>query len=286
MKRAQRAEGERRPRPAGEAGGAATRIRSKLRFAEALVSTNLRASFALRGAFWLQVFFMLANNALFFVFWWLLFAQVPDIGGWRIADVMTLYGVVAGGFGLAVTFGGGVRDLARSIADGELDAVLAQPRNPLLHTVASRTYASGWGDLASGVLFLGLSGQVGWATLPLAAIGMVASALVFVASGILFHCLAFWLGRVESLSRQLWESLVMFGLYPQPLFSGALRLVLFTLLPAGFVGYLPAALVREPSLEGLALVLAGAAAYWALALAVFAAGLRRYQSGSRFGVRA
>lgn len=261
-------------------------VRGSLRFARSLVATNLRASFALRGAFWLQAFLMLANNVLFFTFWWILFARIPDLGGWRLPDVMSLYGTVASGFGLAAIFGGGVRDLARTITDGDLDAVLAQPRSPLLQSVASRTQASGWGDLASGILFLALSGAVDAAGLPFAVVAVLSSAVVFVATGVLFHSLAFWLSEADTLARQLSESLLLFGLYPDALFSGAIQLILWTVIPAAFVGHLPAALVREPSAAGLALVAGGAVGYALLAGAVFSAGLRRYASGNRFGVRA
>jgi len=36
----------------------------------------------------------------------------------------------------------------------------------------------------------------------------------------------------------LWELLITFSLYPEPLFGGALRLALFAVLPAAFVGYI------------------------------------------------
>ena len=98
----------------------------------------------------------------------------------------------------------------------------------------------------------------------------------------LFFSAAFWLGRVESIARQLWELLITFSLYPEPLFGGVLRLALFTILPAGFVGYLPVAVVRAPSTPQVCVLVAGAAAYLALAVLVFDRGLRRYASGSRF----
>jgi ABC-2 type transport system permease protein len=103
-----------------------------LAFARALVATNLKAAFALRGAFWLQVVFMFLNNLIFFSFWWLAFQQIDDLAGWRLRDLCALYGLVAGAFGLSMVLGGGVRDLARSIADGELDTWLTQPKPPLL----------------------------------------------------------------------------------------------------------------------------------------------------------
>jgi ABC-2 type transport system permease protein len=64
-----------------------------------------------------------------------------------------------------------------------------------------------------------------------------------------------------------------------------MKIVLFTIIPADFVSYLPVALLREPSLATLGGALGGAALYAALAVWLFHRGLRRYASGNRFGVR-
>ena len=109
---------------------------------------------------------------------------------------------------------------------------------------------------------------------------------MFVASGLILHSLAFWLGDVDSLARQVWEFLITFSLYPPTLFSGGLRVLLFTALPAGFIGYLPVELLREFSPGTLALTSAAALAYVLLARGVFRAGLARYESGNRIAVRA
>jgi ABC-2 type transport system permease protein len=111
---------------------------------------------------------------------------------------------------------------------------------------------------------------------------LFASAVVLVACGIAFFSLAFWLGNVETLARQLWELLITFSLYPEPLFGGVLRLALFTVLPAGFVGYLPVRVVHAPSVPLVCLLVLGASAYLVLAVVMFDRGLRRYASGSRF----
>ena len=254
-----------------------------MRFARALLATNLKATLMQRGAFAMQVVFMALNNLTFFVFWWALMRRVPEIRGWRLGDVQVLFGVVAAGFGTAVTLAGGVRHLGRFIDDGDLDTLLTQPQPVLLHALGLRSQASGVGDVLSGIVFIGWSGQVSWRALPLVGFAIVSSALVFIACGIVFFSLAFWLGRVETLSRQLWELLITFSLYPEPLFGGTLRLLLFTLLPAGFVGYVPARLAQSPSVGGALLLAMAAATYLAIAALVFERGLRRYASGSRFG---
>jgi ABC-2 type transport system permease protein len=254
-----------------------------LRFARALLAANLKATLMLRGAFVMQVVFMALNNLTFFVFWWALMRRVPHLRGWRLGDIQVLFGVVAAGYGLAVTVAGGVRYLGRFIDEGELDTLLTQPRPVLLHALGLRSQASGVGDLLSGIAFIGWSGQVVWHALPLLAFAIIGSALILLASGIVFFSLAFWLGRVETAARQLWELLITFSLYPEPLFGGMLRLVLFTVLPAGFVGYVPTHLAQSPSFALVLLLTAAAAAYLAIGVVVFECGLRRYTSGSRFG---
>jgi ABC-2 type transport system permease protein len=253
-------------------------------FARALFATNLKAAVALRGAFMLQASFMVLNNVTFFTFWWVLLQRVPDLGGWRLADMAMLFGVAATSFGLVVAFAGGVRHLGRCIEEGELDTILTQPKPTLLYAIGLRSHASGFGDMISGIGFIAMSGCLTWANAPLVVLVVVAAAATFLASGIAFFSLPFWLSRTETLSRQLWELLVTFSLYPEPLFGGALRLTLFTLLPAGFVSYLPVRIVREPSIASIALLLAGASIHLTVAIWIFHRGLRRYASGSRFVV--
>src|ERR1700741_2563497 len=101
------------------------------RFAVALVATSVRSEMAERGAFIMRAVVMAVNNAIFFTFWIVLMSRVPSIRGYELGDVAVLYGVVAVGHGLAWFFAGGVHHLARVIHDGELDALIAQPKPTL-----------------------------------------------------------------------------------------------------------------------------------------------------------
>ena len=253
-----------------------------LSFTRALVTTNLKAALALRSAFVMQVVFMALNNLTFFVFWWVLMGRVTTIRGWGLGDIQMLFGLVAASFGLTITVAGGVRYLARFIEDGDLDTLLTRPTSVLVHALGMRAQPSGFGDLISGLVFIAWSGQISWRTAPIVVVVIVASALIFVACGVVFFSLAFWLGQVETLATQLWELLITFSLYPEPLFGGALRLVLFTVLPAGVVGYMPIRILHAPSLTNVAMLVSVAIVYVCVAAWVFDRGLRRYASGSRF----
>ena len=264
---------------------ASDRTGHPLRFLGALLRTTLAANLALRGAFWLQAALMAVNNLVFFTVWWIFFDAFEEVRGWRLGDMALLYGLVATAFGGVVVFAGGVRDLALRISEGELDALLVQPRSVLVQAIGSRSFASGWGDMLSGLGLIAFSGLISWQALFTVPLAVLISASVFCSTGVLLGCSAFWLGRTDVLARQLFEYLVTFSLYPAPIFGGGLRVVLYTLVPAGFIAHLPVELVRDFEPGTASLALGGAAVYAALAVVCFRRGLATYASGSRFAGR-
>jgi ABC-2 type transport system permease protein len=254
------------------------------RYLTALARTAQKASFALRFAFLAQVGFMAINNLMYFSIWWVLLERFPSIAGYTLGDMALLYGLCATGFGVAAVACGGMFQLGRHIGDGDLDALLCQPRNVLWRALASHSQASGFGDIASGALLIALSGHADLARIPVILLAVVLSATTMVSACVMGQALVFWLGRVERLSRTLFEFVLTLAMQPPTLFSGGIKLLLFTLLPAAFAGHVPAALIRSCDLQDLALATSGTVLYTAAALWVFGRGLRSYASGSRFGV--
>jgi ABC-2 type transport system permease protein len=110
------------------------------------------------------------------------------------------------------------------------------------------------------------------------------SACGFIAVTVIFNCLAFWFGRVESLTTMLADFTLTFSLYPRPLFEGGIRILLFSAIPAAFVGWYPVEAVRHPGIAPTLITTAGGLGLVTAAVFVFNLGLRRYESGNRFGV--
>jgi ABC-2 type transport system permease protein len=250
----------------------------------ALVRTAQKASLALRGTFVAQIVFMAINNLLFFSIWWLLLDRFPSVGGYTLADMALLFGVCASGYGVASLVCGGMFQLGRHIGDGDLDALLCQPRNVLWRALASHTQAAGFGDVASGLLLIALSGQVAVWRFPIVLLAVTLSATTLVATCVMGQALVFWLGRVERLSRTFFDFVGTLATQPPTLFSGGIKLLMFTVLPAAFVGHVPADMIRHWHVHDLGLAILGTGLYTACAVWVFTRGLRRYASGSRFGV--
>ena len=140
-------------------------------------------------------------------------------------------------FGLAHILAGNVgANLAYLIAQGRLDYYLVFPRNLMLHVVFSRMMTAAAGDLVFGVIAYLFTGLFHPLEILYFLMASVLAALVFAAYGIIAGSLAFYMGNAQNASQQMWGAMVTFALYPNSLFAGISRVLLFTLIPAGFVG--------------------------------------------------
>ncbi len=74
--------------------------------------------------------------------------------------------------------------------------------------------------------------------------------------------------------------MITFALYPISLFEGGGRFVLYVILPAAFMGSVPASFVKSASWIDLLQLGLAAAIISTLALIIFSRGLKRYESGS------
>jgi ABC-2 type transport system permease protein len=236
-------------------------------------------AFADRTNFFLQMAGMAVNNGFFFLLWILFFAGFRSVGGWRLADVSLLLGMIMTVVGVAGVFFGGYRDMAAAIIRGEPDALLTQPKPVLARLLAGESFANAWGDMATGVALLATLGGLDIVRLPLAMLGIALGLSVYLSASITFASLAFWISGARSFARDLTDFMLLFSGYPGSVYSGATKLIAFTILPAGFIVLAPVELLREPTLAHLGIAVAAAAGYTALAIFVFHLGLRRYQRG-------
>jgi len=246
---------------------------------------NLMSAMAYRGAFLLQAGGMLLNDAMLLFFWWVLFNRLPSLRGWDLAGVMTLYGIVAFGFGVGTVVCGNAFRVAQVITSGDLDYYLALPADPLVHLLVSRMSLPAWGDTLFGLLVFLVATPDQWRNLPLFLLLGLLVGLIMVAFSVLVGSLAFWVGNAENLAMQAINALITFSLYPVEIFPVVVRALLYTLIPAAFVGSMPADLLNDFRWERLALLLAVTAGITLAARGVFHWGLRRYESGNLVRVR-
>jgi len=260
-------------------------MKRELTFLLALWKANLLAAMEYRASFISQVIGMMLNNAFYFVFWWVFFDRFEQIRGWELKDMFLMFGVVAAAFGAGVFLFGNALLLADVIAGGRLDYYLSLPRPVLIHTLASRSQASGMGDFLYGVLSFLIAGQYSLDSIARFVIGVVFATTVFISFFVLVQSLAFWTGNASMLAQQAQNAIITFAIYPITLFDGTAKFLLFTVVPAAFIGAIPAEFIRAFTWGNLVLLVGAASGFLTLSVFVFHRGLRRYESGSAIQVQ-
>jgi ABC-2 type transport system permease protein len=256
----------------------------EIKFLFSLWKTNLAATMEYRAAFISQSIGMILNDAVYFVIWIIFFDRFPSIRGWQLTDMFLVFGISASAFGLAGLLFGNAFNLGDIIVKGRLDYYLSFPRPTLLHVLASRISPSSFGDFLYGFISYFASGQFSPSGLVRFILGVAFATTVFVAFLVLVQSLSFWIGAGGVFISMAINAFVTFAIYPITLFNQAAKVILFLVVPAAFMGAIPAGFVKAFSWSTLALMLLGAAGFLTLSVLVFNAGLRRYESGSAIQV--
>jgi ABC-2 type transport system permease protein len=251
-----------------------------LQLALAYVKFNFRSHLEYRGAFISQVVAMAVNDSCWIVFWTLFFTRFPVLHGWTQKDVMTIWAICASGFGLAVTFAGNSFQLARVVVRGELDSWLLYPRAVLPHLALGKLVPSGVGDAIFGYILFLFFVRPDLPHLALFLLFSLSAATLFIGIFALAGSLSFFVGNSEVLAEQWIFSLITFSTYPSPLFEGAVKILLFTLIPAGFISYLPVEALHTLCAKYVLSAIGGSWAFLAIGVSAFYLGLRRYESGN------
>ena len=247
-----------------------------------LLQKSLKEAFSFRATFFVDSLGCLWSNMVFVTLWFFFLREFRSIGIWTMREVACLLAILNGGYGIMALFLGGVKEIPRIILSGRLDTFLLRPKNLLLQLLFSRSAIRGLGDIAGCALLITIFKLWQPQTLVLIMFGMLCCFLVLTSSRLIINSLIFWLGPIQEVSERYIDSILLFATNPSHAYTGLIKIVMFTILPAGIVGFLPVELVRDFSIEKL-LVLSGATAtFCIMAHLIFYRGLRHYESGNQF----
>jgi ABC-2 type transport system permease protein len=136
------------------------------------------------------------------------------------------------------------------------------------------------GDFTYGILSFLAAGQFTVDAMVRFLVGTLLAMIVFLSFMVLVHSLTFYIGNASMLSQQFFNAIITFALYPISLFEGTAKFILFFIIPAAFMGSVPAEFVIQASWLRLGELCLAAIIVLALSLLFFHHGLRRYESGS------
>ena len=240
-----------------------------MKFFVSLLKTSIKASVSKRGAFLTESSLMIANNLIFLTIWWIFFRQFHDVGGWQFYDMVVLMAVGTGGYGLMNVCFGGIKMLSTMIINGDLDPFMTQPKNLLLHIAGSRSNVKGWGNLMTAAILVMIAGITNLFFLFMILLSILCAGVIYASFNTIAHSLPFWMGSVEVLSKKYCDALFLFAVYPTNIYSGLLQVVMFTLIPAGIISYLPVELIRDFTWLNFFFLIASSLGFLLLAFFIF-----------------
>ena len=232
-----------------------------------------------KATFLSNVFFMILNDATFLIQWLLLFRIKGDIGGSTMSDVLLIWSIATASYGVSRFFFYGAFGLSELITDGKIDSFLVQPKNVLLSIITSKTAPSALGDLIYGFLMLAIYGL----TIKRVFLYILLSTcggIILVSISVFYSSLSFWFSRTESITDQMNTLMINFASYPEGIYKGVARIILFTIIPVGFVNYLPVRILRVFDIKYTLIVLGVTLLIALVAYATFNRGLKRYSSSN------
>lgn len=247
-----------------------------------LSATAWKSAFTKRATFFVEVGAMFINNILFFILWWVFFKTFPRVGTWSFSDIAILYSIMSLAYGISSALLGGVRLLIPMIAYGEIDHLLMQPKNPLFTILLSKAYPKGLGDILSAFFYIIVGRIYSPKTLFLVFLFSVLSAAIITCFRVAMAALAFWFKNFEEMAEKYTDCVIIFSLYPLNIYPSFFRFFLFTIFPAGLIGFLPVELIKAFSWGNFALLIGCSSLFICSTYSLFFRGLRRYESGYSF----
>ena len=226
-----------------------------------------------------NVLFMILNNASFIIQWLVLFSLKDSIGGYSFKQVLLLWGMAAGTFGFSRFFFKNAFNLSDTINNGKLDAYLVQPKSVLLSSITSGADVSALGDLIYGYIMLFVYGF----TIPrfmLYTLFIICGGFFLTSLSIIFSSLSFWFQKSDVIADTVNSLMINFATYPDGIFKGTVKILLYTLIPVGIVNYIPLQMLTKFNIYLVMIVILVTILLVSFAFFIFYRGLKKYSSSN------
>lgn len=264
-----------------------TGAKNLFRFLKMNIKCNISAALEYKKSFFIQAGFMFINNFFFLIFWFVVFnANGGNIDGITMNDILYLWSIPTIAYGIAYFFFGGVYNLGKYLMEGTLDTFLIQPKNVILNVATSSASFSAFGDLMYGVVMgvIAVQGDI-FRFLILMIISIVAS-IFYVCTETIVRLLAVWIGNTDNIEHvYIITMLIKFSTYPEAIYGGFVKFLIYTVVPAAYIAFVPIRFITTFNIMELILLLTAAIIYIGLTVLICKKALLKYESGNSMGLR-
>ncbi len=261
-----------------------TAVKNNIKIMFISIKYNLMKSMANKVAFLTSVIMMIFNNATFIIQWLTIFAVKESIGSYTINDVMLFWAISSGSFGLAHILFNGIWKMPEYIENGKLDAYLTLPKNVLCSIATSSLEPSAIGDLIYGYIALMIF-NFSIKNIILYTILIILGSLLYTSYISILSTLTFYFYRSSIISEAIGDVFLNGSLYPDVIFSRFVKIIFFTLIPAGLASWIPVHLIMDFHLSLFITLIIATTFFIVIAFTFFNHSLKRYSSSNLMGAR-
>lgn len=260
-------------------------VKNNLKLIFSYLKLNVKKEWKYKSSFFMQIIMMILNDAFFIIQWYVIFQLIDNIGGYKFNEVLLLWAIAAGAFGVSHMFFSGAWSIKDLVYEGKLDVYLTQPKNVLLNVCCSQTEVSSFGDIAYAYIVLIIIGAP-WQWYLILAPVIVMAGLIYVSIFVCWVTFCFYIKNGDAPARSVEGTINKADIYPPAIFSGVVRILFFTIIPTFFITFVPAQyFFFTPNIWWI-LGMIGVTAFWVgLAFLLFKIGLKKYNSGNLMGGR-
>ena len=261
-----------------------TEAKNQIRISFLSVKYAIMKEMLNKTAFFMNVIMMILNNATFIIQWGILYSLKDNVGGYTFKQVLLIWGMAAGSYGLSRFFFKKAFELSDIINTGKLDSFLVQPKNVLLSVITTDVTPSALGDIVYGYIMLFIFGF----TIPrffLYTLFIICGGFITVAISVIFSSLSFWFSKTDIITDTINSLMINFGTYPDGIFEGLAKGLLYTLIPVGFVVFVPVRTITQFNIYSFLIIILVTIFLVTLAFIIFNKGLKKYSSSNLMSAR-
>lgn len=256
-----------------------TEVKKEIRVSLLSIKFAIMKEMLNKVTFLSNIIFMILNNASFIIQWIVMFSLKENIGGYTFKEVLLLWGLASSTFGFSRFFFKNAFYLSETITNGKLDSYLVLPKNVLLSAITSNVDVSALGDLLYGYIMLILYG-ISIKNIILFTLFTILGGLILTSISIILSSLSFWFGASDTITDMGNSLMINFATYPDGIFKGITKVLLYTIVPVGISVYTPIKIISNFNLIYFLIVILVTILIIIGAIIIFYKGLKKYSSSN------
>lgn len=260
-------------------------IKRMFRMHRIFVAQELKRMMEYKGDFLTGIAGFLLNQFFNLMFLWIIFANIPNLMGWTIEQIVFIYGFSLIPKGIDHLLFDNLWSIGYfTVRKGDFDKYLTRPINPLFHVMVEKLQIDALGELIMGIALIGVtlpSLSIDWSVTKVLLIIIVIpfATMIYVGIKTATAAIAFWTKRSGNII-YMFYMVNDFAKYPVTIYNNFVKAVITYIIPFAFTAFFPAnyILTGENPLFNIGMTFVIALAIMVIGVFVWNKGIKAYES--------